>query len=168
MRLRTSSETDGAPDGVTRTSTHAATARARRRRQSRRGVECLHAVGSWGHDVEVAFDGATAIEKALQQDTELMLLDLGMPEIDGYEVCRTLRALPWADGMAIVALTGWGQAEDRTRTFEAGFDAHLVKPINDKALLGLLEKPGQIWSRVGRRTSGHRSNKLQADDSAQI
>ena len=168
VRLRTSSETDGAPDGVTQP---APTRRLRvlivdDNREAAWSASTLLAL--WGHDVEVAFDGATAVEKALQQETELMLLDLGMPEVDGYEVCRTLRALPWADGMAIVALTGWGQAEDRTRTFEAGFDAHLVKPINDKALLGLLEKPGQIWSRVGRRTSGHRTNKLQADDSAQI
>ncbi len=105
----------------------------------------------WGHDVEVAFDGPTAIAKALQQETELMLLDLGMPEIDGYEVCRALRAQRRADGMAIVALTGWGQVEDRMRTFEAGFDAHLVKPITETALLALLARPGPIWSRVAHR-----------------
>ena len=113
----------------------------------------------WGHDVEVAFDGPTAIEKALQQDTELLLLDLGMPEIDGYEVCRILRAQQWADSTAIVALTGWGQAEDRMRTFEAGFDAHLVKPINEAALLTLLAKPGPIWSRISRRPPKRYANQ---------
>jgi signal transduction histidine kinase/ActR/RegA family two-component response regulator len=107
----------------------------------------------WGHDVELAFDGRDAIEKARQQDTELLLLDLGMPEVDGYEVCRALRAQPWADSMSIVALTGWGQAEDRIRTHEAGFDAHVVKPINEAALNALLARPGPIWSRIARRRS---------------
>ena len=113
----------------------------------------------WGHDVEVAFDGLTAIEKARQQDTELLLLDLGMPEIDGYEVCRRLRAEVWADSMSIVALTGWGQAEDRMRTHEAGFDAHLVKPINEATLLALLAKPGPIWSRISRRAPKRGANR---------
>lgn len=114
----------------------------------------------WGHDVEVAFDGPSAIAKSLQQDTQLMLLDLGMPEMDGYEVCRTLRRQGQADGMAIVALTGWGQAEDRMRTFEAGFDAHLIKPINETALSALLEKPGPIWSRVSHRPPVRGANGL--------
>jgi len=114
----------------------------------------------WGHDVELAFDGRGAIEKARQQDTELMLLDLGMPEVDGYEVCRTLRAQPWADSMSIVALTGWGQSEDRIRTHEAGFDAHVVKPINETVLNSLLARPGPIWSRIARR----RPSKQSATD----
>jgi CheY-like chemotaxis protein len=56
----------------------------------------------------------------------------------------------WADSMSIVALTGWGQPEDRLRTHEAGFDAHLVKPISEATLLVLLAKPGPIWSRISR------------------
>jgi signal transduction histidine kinase len=88
-----------------------------------------------GHVVETAFDGAEAIKKAESWRPEVMLLDLGMPEMNGYDVCRSIRQRPWGRGMQIVALTGWGQERDRQNTHEAGFDAHLVKPV-DVGLLG--------------------------------
>ena len=77
-----------------------------------------------------------------------MLLDIGMPKLNGYEVCRRIRAEPWGSEVLLIAQTGWGQEEDRRRTREAGFDAHLVKPIEPSALarliqrLGAAERPG--------------------------
>ena len=77
---------------------------------------------------------------------QLILMDLGMPVMDGYAACRAIRRTPWGSTLPIVALSGWGQPEDRTRTKEAGFDEHLVKPITGAALLATvasLEKRGQ-------------------------
>jgi signal transduction histidine kinase len=88
-----------------------------------------------GHEVETAFDGPQAIQKAEVWRPEVMLLDLGMPEMNGYDVCRVIRQEPWGKAIRIVALTGWGQDRDRQNTREAGFDAHLVKPV-DVAMLG--------------------------------
>jgi CheY-like chemotaxis protein len=68
----------------------------------------------------------------------LVLLDLGMPGMNGYEVARALRAEPWGRDVYLVAMTGWGQQEDRRRTRETGFDAHLVKPARADELLALL------------------------------
>jgi len=67
-----------------------------------------------------------------------MLLDLGKPEMNGYDVCRLIRQIPWDKGIRIVALTGWGQEQDRRNTREAGFDAHLVKPVDVSALRDVL------------------------------
>jgi CheY-like chemotaxis protein len=72
---------------------------------------------------------------------DLILMDLGLPRLDGYEACRLIRRKPWGQGIVIVALTGWGQEEDRRRTREAGFDAHLVKPVRYEALQELLASP---------------------------
>ena len=81
----------------------------------------------------------------------MVLLDIGLPRMNGYEVCRHLRQEPWGSDMTIVALTGWGQAEDRNRSKEAGFDAHLVKPVDFDALLQLLESlPHRVESRGTR------------------
>jgi CheY-like chemotaxis protein len=88
-----------------------------------------------GHVVETAFDGAEAIQKAEAWRPDIMLLDLGMPEMNGYDVCRSIRERSWGKAIRIVALTGWGQDRDRQNTREAGFDAHLVKPV-DVRLLG--------------------------------
>jgi CheY-like chemotaxis protein len=87
-----------------------------------------------GHAVETAFDGTEAIEKAELWRPDVMLLDLGMPEMNGYDVCRSIRQQPWGKGIRIVALTGWGQDRDRQNTQEAGFDAHLVKPVDVRLL----------------------------------
>ena len=92
----------------------------------------------FGHDVELAFDGEQALEVAERFRPELVLLDLGMPRIDGLETCRRLRARAWAKDIMIVALTGLGQREDRRRTAEAGFDDHLLKPVGYAVLQTLL------------------------------
>jgi CheY-like chemotaxis protein len=91
-----------------------------------------------GHDVRTAHDGDEAIEVAEAFRPHIVLLDIGMPKLNGYEACRRIRAQPWGRSIVMVALTGWSQAEDRRRTDEAGFDAHIVKPVEVKVLLDLL------------------------------
>jgi PAS domain S-box-containing protein len=90
-----------------------------------------------GCTVDVAFDGASALELVNRLRPDIVLLDIGMPEMDGYEVARRIRSTPHGKRMVLVALTGWGQEEDRRRASEAGFDEHLTKPV-DPALLNTL------------------------------
>lgn len=87
-----------------------------------------------GHQVDTAYDGAEAIRKAEANHPDVILLDLGMPGKNGYEVCRSIRQVPWGKDIRIVALTGWGQEQDRRKTRDAGFDHHLVKPVSPDAL----------------------------------
>ena len=91
-----------------------------------------------GHETHIAHDGVEAIEAAEKLRPDVVLLDIGLPRLNGYEVCHRLRKEPWAKNLVLVALTGWGQEEDRHRSREAGFDAHLVKPVDHDALLRLL------------------------------
>jgi CheY-like chemotaxis protein len=91
-----------------------------------------------GHEVTVAHDGQEAVMKASNFRPELVFLDLGMPVMDGFEAARRLRALPGGDEVLLVALTGWGQPGDRSRTRAAGFDRHLVKPADPAALTEVL------------------------------
>jgi two-component system CheB/CheR fusion protein len=91
-----------------------------------------------GNEVSTAYDGQQALEVARAWRPHVVLLDIGMPKMNGYEACRRMRSEPWGEGMCLVALTGWGQEEDRRRTEEAGFDHHLVKPVDPAALLKLL------------------------------
>lgn len=91
-----------------------------------------------GHHADVAHDGAEALRQADAVEPDVVLLDIGLPGMDGYEVCRRLRERPRGRSMFIVALTGWGQEEDRRRTREAGFDLHLVKPVDPEELLRVL------------------------------
>lgn len=92
-----------------------------------------------GHAVETANDGPSALHAAEQFRPEAILLDIGMPGLDGYAVARKIREEPWGRGILLVALTGWGQAEDRRRSWEAGFDGHLVKPVRPENLDRLLQ-----------------------------
>ena len=94
-----------------------------------------------GHEVWVAHDGRTALNVALGHPPDLAFLDLGMPGMDGYELCRQMRSQPALAGALLVALTGWGQEEDRCRSQEAGFDRHLVKPAEPQSLRRLLAHP---------------------------
>jgi PAS domain S-box-containing protein len=93
-----------------------------------------------GHEVEVAFDGIQGIEAAEKFRPDVILLDIGMPKLNGYETAERLRQQPWGKQMVLVALTGWGQEEDRQRTREAGFDLHLVKPVDHAQLAAFLAK----------------------------
>ncbi|MCY7370056.1 MAG: response regulator, partial [Polaromonas sp.] len=91
-----------------------------------------------GHEVRTAHDGIEAVAMAEAFVPELILLDIGMPGIDGYEACRRIRKLPWGPQARIVAMTGWGQEDDRRRSHEAGFDQHLVKPADPAEIERLL------------------------------
>ena len=91
-----------------------------------------------GSEVETARDGKSALQALEAFQPSVVLLDLGMPGMSGYEVAQRMRNLPQFQDVTLVALTGWGQAEDRRRTREAGFDRHLVKPVNLDALQVLL------------------------------
>jgi CheY-like chemotaxis protein len=91
-----------------------------------------------GHNVQSSYDGPSALKAADAFRPEVVLLDLGMPRMDGYQVARQMRERPWGTGVLIVALTGYGQNQDRQRTAEAGFNAHLLKPVDLRALGQLL------------------------------
>jgi CheY-like chemotaxis protein len=92
----------------------------------------------WGHEVHTAHDGLGALEAARAQRPDAVLLDVGLPVMDGYETARRLRA----EGLALllVAVTGFGAAEDRRRAAEAGFDTHLTKPVSPEALRRALRR----------------------------
>jgi len=102
-----------------------------------------------GHEVFSATDGSLALQAAERHLPEIVLLDIGMPVLDGYEVARRIRAAPWGRGLTLVAITGWGQESDRRRSQEAGFDSHLVKPVDPGALAALLARLPQA-----RRANG--------------
>ena len=83
-----------------------------------------------GDDVQIVYDGLAVVEAAAADRPDIVLLDLGMPVMNGLEACRRIRAQAWATDTLIVALTGWGQDTDRRKSHEAGFDGHLVKPVS--------------------------------------
>jgi PAS domain S-box-containing protein len=87
-----------------------------------------------GNEVETAGDGRTALAVAEEFKPDVILMDLGMPTLDGLAAARELRRLPWGAGIRLIAVTGWGQEHDRNRTKEAGFDMHLVKPVDPQVL----------------------------------
>ena len=91
-----------------------------------------------GHETETAHDGLQAIAVAERFRPDAMLLDIGLPLLNGYEVCRRIRQQPWGAGLLMVAVTGWGQDEDRERSKEAGFDTHVVKPVDPTAIMKML------------------------------
>jgi CheY-like chemotaxis protein len=92
-----------------------------------------------GHDVHVAYDGASALDQAARRRPQVVLLDIGMPGIDGREVARRIRAQAVGEPATLIALTGWGKAQDRGLSEAAGFDHHLVKPVELDTLYALLD-----------------------------
>ena len=90
------------------------------------------------NDVVVAHDGVEAVEAIEKHRPEVVLLDIGLPKLSGHDVCRRIRAESWGKDIVVIALTGWGQEEDRRKSQEAGFDGHLVKPVDYDELLELL------------------------------
>jgi PAS domain S-box-containing protein len=92
-----------------------------------------------GHEVFTAYDGRTSIRMAEELAPDVVLLDIGMPEVSGYDVARAIRREAWGRNMRLIALTGWGQAEHRRRSIEVGFDDHLVKPVELDVLENLLQ-----------------------------
>jgi CheY-like chemotaxis protein len=95
-------------------------------------------LGMLGHHVATAVDGLDAVRQAEAFRPDVILMDLGLPKLDGHGATRQIRQQPWGSSMVIVAVTGWGQESDRARSKEAGCDAHLVKPIEVADLEHLL------------------------------
>ena len=91
-----------------------------------------------GNDVHVVHDGFAALEEAEQFLPEAILLDIGLPQMDGYETARLMRELPQCKNATIIAVTGWGQEEDREKGRLAGFNHHVVKPADSSTLTELL------------------------------
>ena len=111
-------------------------------------------LGLLGNDTRMAYDGTNAVAAADEFRPDIVLLDLGMPGVDGFETCRRLREQEWGGRMIIVALTGWGQPHDRSASRGAGFDHHLVKPVDPAVLERVLADLSTRSSRVeGGRAS---------------
>ncbi|WP_213436161.1 MULTISPECIES: response regulator [Lysobacteraceae] len=96
-------------------------------------------LASMGFEVHCASDGLEALAIAKRLSPDLLFLDIGMPGMDGWEVCRRVRVLQ-GDAPAIIAITGYGQDDDRARSLQAGFDAHVTKPLQHEALVGLVSR----------------------------
>jgi CheY-like chemotaxis protein/anti-sigma regulatory factor (Ser/Thr protein kinase) len=101
------------------------------------------AVRALGSEAFDAHDGLQAVESARNLRPDVILMDIGMPRLNGYDAARRIREQPWAHDLLMVATTGWGKEEDRQRSKEAGFDLHLVKPIGVTAIQELLSSPGR-------------------------
>ena len=93
-----------------------------------------------GNETHTAHDGQEAVEAAARLRPDVILLDIGLPKLNGFEACRKIREQPWSKTIVIVALTGWGQDDDRRKSLEAGFDGHMVKPADYGELTMLLDK----------------------------
>ena len=91
-----------------------------------------------GHDTRTAHDGESAVTTAETFLPEVVLLDIGLPKLNGYEVAQRIREQPWGQSMFLIAVTGWGQDEDRQRSSEVGLNVHMVKPVEPAALEKLL------------------------------
>jgi len=109
-----------------------------------------------GHTTQVAYSGEEALQRAVDFQPDVGLLDIGLPEMNGYKLAQKLRALDRPNGLRLIALTGYGQADDRERALTAGFDHHLVKPVDlallERTLAGLAPD-AQSGRRSGSETS---------------
>jgi len=92
----------------------------------------------WGHEVLLAHGGLAALELGARASADAFILDIGMPDLSGYEVARRIRAEPWGKRILLLAVTGWGQAEDIARAKQAGFDEHLTKPVDMTQVASIL------------------------------
>jgi PAS domain S-box-containing protein len=99
---------------------------------------------SAGHETLMAHDGIEAVEAAAAFHPDMVLLDIGLPRLNGYEAARRIRAQPENDSLVLAALTGWGQDEDKRQSLEAGFDLHLTKPVDPVLVLELAENPAAV------------------------
>ena len=102
-----------------------------------------------GHKTFVAYTGGAALDLLAAERPEVVFLDISMPDVSGYELCRQIRGKPSGDKLAIFALTGWAREEDRRHTSAAGFDGHLIKPVTIDALRTLLAADPRA-ARLGR------------------
>jgi CheY-like chemotaxis protein len=91
-----------------------------------------------GNDTRTAYDGQQGVDVAEEFRPDVMLLDIALPKLNGYEACRGIREQPWGKNIVLIAVTGWGQVEDRRLSHEAGFDYHMVKPVDPQELMKFL------------------------------
>jgi len=91
-----------------------------------------------GDETHTAHDGEEALERAAAIRPEIIILDIGLPKLNGYEVCRSIREQPWGQPITMVAVTGWAREEDRQKSQEAGFNGHLIKPVDHRVLTKLV------------------------------
>jgi len=103
----------------------------------------------FGHEVETALDGFEALEKAERFRPEVVVLDIGMPKLDGLQTARRLRQQPWARHAVLIAITGWGNDKDKRETAEAGFDAHLVKPVDPLTIVNAVDRLAKTSRHAG-------------------
>jgi PAS domain S-box-containing protein len=114
---------------------------------SRDGATSLaEMLGIMGNDTQTAFDGLEAVAVAEAFRPDVILMDIGMPRLNGYEACRRIREQPWGRNIIMVAQTGWGQEDDKRKSQEAGFDSHMVKPVDPAALETIL---ATCWANTG-------------------
>ena len=107
-----------------------------------------------GHEVRMVHDGVAAVEMAATFRPEMIVLDIGLPKLNGYEAAQQIRKLPFGGQFRLVALTGWGQDLDRRRSAEAGFDVHLVKPVDPEVLCRLIaDLPSTTRELLGERAT---------------
>ncbi|WP_266367810.1 response regulator [Tellurirhabdus rosea] len=92
-----------------------------------------------GNEVQACFGGREALEIGRDLRPQVIVLDIAMPNLDGYETCQLIRKQPWGADITLIALSGYGQEEDRRHSLKAGFDGHLVKPVDLEALQEMLE-----------------------------
>lgn len=104
-------------------------------------IAMSHVLGGWGYAVAVAHDGANALQLADRWRPDTILLDIGLPDLSGHDVARRIRAAPWGRDVRLIAVTGWGTADDREQSRTAGIDRHLTKPVDPDELRRLLGGP---------------------------
>jgi CheY-like chemotaxis protein/two-component sensor histidine kinase len=97
-----------------------------------------------GNDTRTAYDGQEGVDLAAEFRPDFMLMDIGLPKLDGYEACTRIRQESWGKNIVLVAVTGWGQEEDHRRSHEAGFDQHLVKPVDPKELMKMVAELNKV------------------------
>jgi len=112
-------------------------------------------LGLTGNETKVVHDGLEAVDAAASWRPEVVLLEIGLPRLNGYDVCRPIRGEPWGRDMMLVALIGWVQDSDRRKSSAAGFDRHLAKPVAFGALSTLLSGEGRGGGRPGARGLHH-------------
>jgi CheY-like chemotaxis protein len=118
-----------------------------------------------GNEVRTAYDGMEALQVGSELRPDVVLLDIGLPGLNGYEAARRIRAEPWGSRSLLIALTGWGQSEDRRRSREAGFDHHVVKPVAAGTLMELLasSRSSQLRAPMGSQPNVYPTQAEVAD-----
>jgi two-component system, chemotaxis family, CheB/CheR fusion protein len=118
-----------------------------------------------GFKTQVAYAAAEALAKAASQHPQIVLLDIGLPDISGHQLAQRLRAEPWGADLQLIAITGWGQEDDRRKSLEAGFDQHLTKPVDPEQLISLIARSNRSSAtRKSAQLTSPMPTALRVDD----